>query len=318
MAIQKITENVEIHQTLGDNPNTDGEGMTAQELKKAFDMPARVIKAFINEQIAPNVLDKRGDSLKGSLNAAGFQITGLPAPSTDKDAVPKIYVDNGLAQKAPVGYTTRSFDEAILAGDDFDNYTDGGIYGVNSDNTAGKIANCPIAKAGRLIVEVAIALDDTWLGSWYRRQVYETINGYRVRRMLVSTDKGASWTLGPWEWEIAPMEVGVEYRTTERHQGYPVYTMQVNCGTTVAGSIEVRPFNTAITPVRPCEGFLTKGTATSGYRIGLPFITIGENGVANVYAHAYAASDKVAVGATSGFKDYTAYVQVWYVKEGGV
>lgn len=34
----------------------------------------------------------------------------------------------------------------------------------------------------------------------------------------------------PWEWVNPPMELGVEYRTTERYQGKPVYCKLVNFG----------------------------------------------------------------------------------------
>ena len=106
--LEKLTENVAIHQTLGDNPNTDGEGMTAQELKEAFDAPAQLLKEHINNHIAPYALDKRGDSLQGTLNAAGNHVTGLPAPVADTDAVPKAYVDgireNGIYLKEGVDY----------------------------------------------------------------------------------------------------------------------------------------------------------------------------------------------------------------------
>ena len=91
--LEKLTENVAIHQTLGDNPNTDGEGMTAQELKQAFDEPARIIRDHINNSIVPHALDKRGDSLQGRLNASGNAITGLPEPEADTDAATKAYVD---------------------------------------------------------------------------------------------------------------------------------------------------------------------------------------------------------------------------------
>ena len=39
--------------------------------------------------------------------------------------------------------------------------------------------------------------------------------------------------LGPWsewEWVNPPMDIGVEYRTTERYMGKPVYTKLVDCG----------------------------------------------------------------------------------------
>lgn len=45
-----------------------------------------------------------------------------------------------------------------------------------------------------------------------------------IQRMKV----GDTW--GAWEWVNPPMQVGVEYRTTERWQGKAVYTMCVSCG----------------------------------------------------------------------------------------
>ena len=40
------------------------------------------------------------------------------------------------------------------------------------------------------------------------------------------------WT--PWEWVNPPMELGTEYRTTERYLGKPVYCKLVDCGTVPA------------------------------------------------------------------------------------
>lgn len=37
-------------------------------------------------------------------------------------------------------------------------------------------------------------------------------------------------TWGPWEWEIAPMDLNTEYRTTERYLRKPVYTMAFSFG----------------------------------------------------------------------------------------
>lgn len=46
--------------------------------------------------------------------------------------------------------------------------------------------------------------------------------------IIVRSMYGGEW--GPWEWVNPPMELGVEYRTTERHQGKPVYVKLVNFG----------------------------------------------------------------------------------------
>ena len=49
--------------------------------------------------------------------------------------------------------------------------------------------------------------------------------GYSARKCF----KGGNWL--PWEWINPPMEVGVEYRTTERYKDKPVYVKLVNFGT---------------------------------------------------------------------------------------
>lgn len=44
-----------------------------------------------------------------------------------------------------------------------------------------------------------------------------------------STDSGdGKW--GPWEWINPPVELGIEYRTTERYLGKPVYVKMVDFG----------------------------------------------------------------------------------------
>ena len=48
--------------------------------------------------------------------------------------------------------------------------------------------------------------------------------GYCIR-----TFDGTTWT--PWEWPDPPMALGVEYRTTERYMGKPVYCQLVDFGT---------------------------------------------------------------------------------------
>lgn len=45
---------------------------------------------------------------------------------------------------------------------------------------------------------------------------------------LVRKFDGTKWY--PWEWVNPPMELGVEYRTTERYLGKPVYVKVVDCG----------------------------------------------------------------------------------------
>ena len=56
---------------------------------------------------------------------------------------------------------------------------------------------------------------------------YQVWHQCEVTRCFYSVRGG--WQ--PWEWINPPMELGVEYRTTERYFGKPVYAKLVDCGT---------------------------------------------------------------------------------------
>lgn len=58
--------------------------------------------------------------------------------------------------------------------------------------------------------------------------VLTNINSYIHRRRLVYVSTATQ--NNPWEWVNPPMYLGVEYRTTERYLGKPVYTQIINCG----------------------------------------------------------------------------------------
>ena len=64
--------------------------------------------------------------------------------------------------------------------------------------------------------------------SQYTNKVYiiynKTAHGGVLKRQIVNG------TAYPWEWFNPPMAVGVEYRTTERYNGKPVYAMAIDCG----------------------------------------------------------------------------------------
>ena len=47
---------------------------------------------------------------------------------------------------------------------------------------------------------------------------------------------GNTWL--PWEWVNPPMQFGVEYRTTERYLGKPVYVKVVDCGNLPASGLK--------------------------------------------------------------------------------
>lgn len=52
--------------------------------------------------------------------------------------------------------------------------------------------------------------------------------GWRMIKLKKSSSDPSAWQ--PFEWEHPPMQLGVEYRTTERCGGSPVYVKAVDCG----------------------------------------------------------------------------------------
>ena len=58
---------------------------------------------------------------------------------------------------------------------------------------------------------------DVWLCGWRM---------FKLR--YPSSSSPAVWM--PFEWENPPMKIGVEYRTTERYDGKPVYAKAINFG----------------------------------------------------------------------------------------
>lgn len=81
---------------------------------------------------------------------------------------------------------------------------------------------------------------------------YAVIKGVSYFGELVQrTRYDGVWS--PWEWTNPAMKLGVEYRTTERYQGKPVYTKSINLGNTdkwVADSIT--SLNTQMTGLVDC------------------------------------------------------------------
>lgn len=122
--------------------------------------------------------------------------------------------------------------------------------------------------------------------------------GIEIRRDCA----GGTW--GEWELVNPPMELGVEYRTTERWDGKAVYTTLTNCGIAVAGTTRIGlPY--AGTPIG-VKGFAS-GTVTPYYPLGISnsayFFDVSVD-LSGIY---------INVGTDEGGKQ--AYVQIWYIKD---
>lgn len=76
---------------------------------------------------------------------------------------------------------------------------------------------------------------------------------------------------GPWEYESGiPMQLGVEYRTTERYLGKPVYVKTINMGNLPGNAVKQASFqsNNVVDKIVSVTG---QCTSDSGVNISLPF-----------------------------------------------
>lgn len=119
----------------------------------------------------------------------------------------------GFGWGGSVGQSILDANEAIL----------GGFYywGPNAKNTP--------FRYGAMVV---IPRSSTTAKPCVTQIASEELGGLNPQASIAvrkSTDNGdGSW--GPWEWVNPPMELGVEYRTTERYLGKPVYVKMVDFG----------------------------------------------------------------------------------------
>lgn len=107
------------------------------------------------------------------------------------------------------------------------------------------------------------------------------------------------------EWLNPPMELGVEYKTTERHFGKPVYTRIIDCG--------VGPNRTDVeTPIlnndvcRPFE-------CTIYDKNGL-VITMGSSSLTNDFTYGGTYAGKVRIVSTTDVSSYHFYATIKYTK----
>lgn len=81
---------------------------------------------------------------------------------------------------------------------------------------------------------------------------------------------GNTWL--PWEWVNPPMQFGVEYRTTERYLGKPVYVKVVSLGKLVTGHITYEVGDDEISSIISCTATVSSVPNSFNGRYTLPNI----------------------------------------------
>ena len=127
---------------------------------------------------------------------------------------------------------------------------------------------------------------------------FDGLPGYTAQRMLLD----GAW--GEWEYLNPPMELGVEYRTTERYLGKPVYTKLVDCGAMPNATRKTVNHGATVEYMLRCAA-----NCTAGYKDSLPYWYDD-----NDYCTAYASTTQIIFKTPKDLSDRTANAQIWYTK----
>lgn len=144
-------------------------------------------------------------------------------PPIDAEHLNKI--EQGIANSAPGGFGLGGAAKMLTEADNVDNIRESGWYTWDWDPSKQPAGLPEEAKyhTGNMRV------DGTTGGYYTTQTIYFAKNGTSVNagdECVVQRLR----TTAPWEWVNPPMNLGTEYRTTERYLGKPVYTKLLDCG----------------------------------------------------------------------------------------
>lgn len=314
MKIPKFLDDLSVISKLGDNPGADN-GLTAEGLKAKFDEAGLKLQTFLNETLIEKInslfsLDApphEGMNMTGPINMNKNKLGGLADPAEDGDAVNLKFANENYRAAdwmptiaeigaAPSGYV-----------DERGQYTDytsalaqiKSVYASMGDRTK----RC-------LFIDI-LNLDSTNFptGSYFV-EIYREWENYGTIVFTSSTyikiviRIAGSW--GDFCYENPPMVVGVEYRTTERWNGKPVWTSL----TKISGlpNVAYGQYNLAATN---CDNVIRKHTSYERAD-GATFLNILEAG--DIYVSSYGNPYIVFNRTTSDLSNMTAYVTLFYTK----
>ncbi len=169
----------------------------------------------------------------GDYNATQIPVSGEPEAET---------VATALSNKAPAGF---GFGDAIQeiattsAEESYETYCAkvDAVLDAMPDKTAKLVRAYPPAVYGNAGTTISLLYkgDANYAVLSNIGSADVGLCGWRMFKLRYpSSSSPAVWM--PFEWENPPMKIGVEYRTTERHNNKPVYKKAVNTGALSAGT----------------------------------------------------------------------------------
>ena len=208
-------------------------------------------------------------------------------------------IDTLLAKKAPAGYGLGEEYATRVNNTNLDTLKNGGTYyiGTGCTNTPPNVDpawSTLHVIPGRACTQIYIPANDAGRP--------ETFSSWIAR---IYNDKTAAWRA--WEWVNPPMALNVEYRTTERYGGKPVYVKLVDCGNVASGA------KTINFGYSDSQAFIISVHGVMKSSSGKSFAVPRNNGTDVVSCHSDG-SGIVVWSKTSAYESYTINCLVKYTK----
>lgn len=226
----------------------------------------------------------------GDYNATQIPVSGEPEAGS---------VAAALSNKAPAGFGLGEQSKELTSDDDLNTIWQNGWYRWGSSRPQNAPNMSPgSGDAGYIFARVTNYNDQNILQEyWSLNQAAQN----KARRIC----RNGVW--GPLEWINPPMQLGVEYRTTERYNGKPVYMKLVDCGAGPNNTRKTVSANTqnVETPIS-CTGTFGNGTIPyewfAGDSSGAQAITCTFSG------------QEINIAATADYSRWTVFVILKYTK----
>ena len=262
MKIPKFLDDLSVISKLGDNPGADN-GLTAEGLKAKFDEAGLKLQTFLNETLIEKInslfsLDApphEGMNMTGPINMNKNKLGGLADPAENGDAVNLKFANENYRA---ADWMPSASDVGARPNDWMPTAEQVGARANTWLPTIDEIGAAPDdfglgAYVGMTVTDANEATKNGWYlvqsGAANAASPYEhpmLVVGYgqtaltqiafmgnaasSMTYIVIRKRYGSNWN--EWEYLNPACSVGVEYRTTERWNGVPVYTQLLDYGTT--------------------------------------------------------------------------------------
>lgn len=205
---------------------------------------------------------------------------------------------------APGGFGLGGNAKWLTEADDVNAISESGWYAWDSPHTPKNAINVAYSSIMRVDAQNKVVNSKT---------IYGVVNAKPYPIVVRNMTYGSF--VGEWEYENPPMNLNVEYRTTERYLSKPVYVKTINMGNLPGNAVKQASFqsNNVVDKIVSVTG---QCTSDSGVNMSLPYHAgSGPNWNTVILVGATGAGTAQIVTFSEDFAGYTdAYVTVKYTK----